>query len=49
MVHSREQATLLRGYLGEQGVEADVVLAMRYGEPSIGRAVGLRRARARAK
>ncbi len=35
MVHSREQATLLRGYLGEQGVEADVVLAMRYGEPSI--------------
>ena len=35
MVHSREQATLLRGYLGEQGIEADVVLAMRYGEPSI--------------
>ena len=37
MVHSKEQATLLRGYLGERGVEADVALAMRYGEPSIAR------------
>jgi protoporphyrin/coproporphyrin ferrochelatase len=35
LVHSREQATLLRGYLGEQGVDADVALAMRYGQPSI--------------
>lgn len=35
MVYSQEQATLLRGYLGEQGVDADVALAMRYGEPSI--------------
>ena len=35
LVHSRQQATLLRGYLGERGVDADVVLAMRYGEPSI--------------
>lgn len=34
-VHSEEQALLLRGYLGEQGIDADVVLAMRYGEPSI--------------
>ena len=35
MVHSKEQETLLRGYLGERGVEADVALAMRYGEPSV--------------
>jgi ferrochelatase len=35
MVNSRLQATLLRGYLGEQGVEAEVALAMRYGEPSV--------------
>ena len=35
MVHSVQQATLLRGYLGEQGVEADVALAMRYGDPSV--------------
>jgi ferrochelatase len=35
MVHSKEQTTLLRGYLGEQGIDAEVVLAMRYGEPSV--------------
>ena len=35
MAHSRQQALLLRGYLGERGVSVDVVLAMRYGEPSI--------------
>lgn len=35
MVNSVEQATLLRGYLGEQGIDADVALAMRYGDPSI--------------
>jgi ferrochelatase len=35
LVHSREQATLLRGYLGDQGLDVDVALAMRYGTPSI--------------
>jgi ferrochelatase len=35
LVHSREQATLLRGYLGERGLDVEVALAMRYGEPSI--------------
>ncbi len=35
LVHSRLQATLLRGYLGDRGVDVDVTLAMRYGEPSI--------------
>lgn len=37
MVHSRAQAQLLRGYLGARGIDVDVRLAMRYGEPSIAR------------
>jgi ferrochelatase len=36
MVWSRQQATLLRGYLGERGWQVSVLPAMRYGEPSIG-------------
>jgi ferrochelatase len=39
MVHSQQQALLLRGYLGERGIDADVVLAMRYGEPSVAAAL----------
>ena len=35
MVNSRQQALLLRGYLGERGRDVEVALAMRYGEPSI--------------
>lgn len=35
MVHSRNQAQLLRGWLGERGLDVEVALAMRYGEPSI--------------
>jgi len=35
MVHSKRQATLLRGWLGERGHDLEVALAMRYGEPSI--------------
>lgn len=35
MVFSRQQAVLLRGYLGERGLDVDVALAMRYGEPSV--------------
>ena len=34
MVNSRQQALLLRGYLGERGLDVEVGLAMRYGEPS---------------
>ncbi len=34
-VHSRRQAKLLGGYLGEAGHRVEVALAMRYGEPSI--------------
>jgi ferrochelatase len=37
--HSRQQALLLRGYLGERGLDVDVTLAMRYGEPSIAAAL----------
>jgi len=32
---SEQQTLLLRGYLGERGVDIDVALAMRYGNPSI--------------
>ena len=35
MVYSRQQALMLRGYLGERGLDIEVALAMRYGEPSI--------------
>ena len=35
LVHSKEQALLLRGYLGERGLDVDVALAMRYGQPSL--------------
>ncbi len=39
MVNSRQQALLLRGYLGERGLDVEVELAMRYGEPSIASAL----------
>lgn len=42
--HSEQQALLLRGYLGSRGVDVDVRLAMRYGEPSIPRVLGEMRA-----
>ena len=32
---SEQQALLLRGYLGERGLDIEVALAMRYGNPSI--------------
>ena len=35
MVHSKQQALMLRGYLGDRGLDVEVALAMRYGEPSI--------------
>ena len=35
LVYSRKQAVLLRGYLGERGVDVSVRLAMRYGQPSV--------------
>ena len=39
MFNSRQQALLLRGYLGERGLDVEVGLAMRYGEPSIASAI----------
>ncbi len=39
MVNSRQQALMLRGYLGERGRDVEVQLAMRYGEPSIASAL----------
>src|SRR5918993_259176 len=35
MAYSKQQALLLRGYLGERGFDVEIALAMRYGEPSI--------------
>ena len=42
--HSVQQSLLLRGYLGERGLDVDVRLAMRYGEPSIPRVLAELRA-----
>jgi ferrochelatase len=44
-VYSEQQTTLLRGYLGERGLDVDVVLAMRYGQPSVDAALAELRAR----
>lgn len=44
-LHTEQQARLLRGYLGERGIQADVAWAMRYGEPSIGRILNDMKAR----
>mgnify|MGYP005813286369 CR=1 FL=1 len=43
-VHSEQQALLLRGYLGDRGVDVEVALAMRYGRPSIAQVLGELRA-----
>ncbi|MEZ5728737.1 MAG: ferrochelatase [Burkholderiaceae bacterium] len=43
MVHTRKQAALLRGLLGNDGYDVEVEFAMRYGEPAIGKVLaGLR-------
>ena len=39
MAYSKQQASLLRGYLGQRGLDIEVALAMRYGEPSIASAL----------
>ena len=44
-VNSEQQALLLRGWLGERGLDVDVALAMRYGEPSIASVLDQLRAR----
>ncbi|RZI41435.1 ferrochelatase [Herbaspirillum sp. HC18] len=35
LIHTKKQAALLRGYLGERGHEVTVDYAMRYGKPSL--------------
>lgn len=35
LIHTRKQAMLLKGYLGERGHDVHVTFAMRYGSPSI--------------
>ncbi|MDD3482027.1 ferrochelatase [Azovibrio restrictus] len=35
--HTEQQARLLKGYLGERGIQADVAWAMRYGDPDVSR------------
>ncbi len=44
-VHSEQQALLLRGWLGNRGLDIEVALAMRYGEPSIASVLAQLRAR----
>ena len=44
-VNSEQQALQLRGWLGDRGLDIDVALAMRYGEPSIAQVLGELRAR----
>jgi len=44
-VYTRRQAAMLRGWLGERGVDVEVEWAMRYGQPSV--AAGLRALRER--
>ena len=39
MAYSKQQVLLLRGYLGQRGLDVEVALAMRYGEPSIASAL----------
>jgi protoporphyrin/coproporphyrin ferrochelatase len=39
LVHTKKQAALLRGYLGERGHDVQVAYAMRYGSPSVAEVV----------
>ncbi|HRK55945.1 MAG TPA: ferrochelatase, partial [Burkholderiaceae bacterium] len=41
--HTQQQALLLRGFLGDRGVDVDVRMAMRYGEPSVAQAMAAMR------
>lgn len=39
-VHTKKQALMLKGYLGERNHQVDVVYAMRYGQPSVPSVLG---------
>lgn len=45
LVHTRRQATMLQGYLGSRGIQAQVVFGMRYGNPSVASALHQLRAK----
>jgi len=44
-LHTEQQALLLKGYLGERGIQADVAWAMRYGDPDVVRILSEMKAR----
>src|SRR5215470_4573543 len=44
-VNSEQQALLLRGWLGDRGIDVEVALAMRYGLPSVDSVLGQLRER----
>lgn len=39
LVHTRKQATMLKGYLGTRGISVEVEFGMRYGNPSVAAAL----------
>jgi ferrochelatase len=39
LAHTRRQATMLQGYLGERGAQVQVAFGMRYGNPSVASAM----------
>lgn len=45
LAHAKRQATMLKGYLGEKGIQAEVALGMRYGNPSVASALDELKAR----
>jgi ferrochelatase len=45
LVHTRKQATMLKGYLGTRGISVEIEIGMRYGNPSITSALENLRAR----
>jgi len=45
LVHTRRQATMLRGFLGVRGVQVEVEFGMRYGNPSVASAIAALKAK----
>ncbi len=45
LVHTRRQATMLRGFLGARGIGVEVEVGMRYGNPSVTSAIEALRAK----
>ena len=45
LVHTRRQATMLRGFLGARGISVEVEFGMRYGNPSVSSAIAALKAK----